>query len=312
MKKTALKFAFILMSFVNTVQFSYSQTITDSSDYYQKTVVLETFNGGEFVGKILKNDEREILIETKDKGKIIIPKFEVKSIKDLTDGDLNSKGEYIGEEVFSTRYFITTNALPIRKGDHYVLWNLYGPELQFGVKKNLGLGIMTTWIGTPIVGSIKYTSQLSENSSIGCGALIGTGAWFAYDFYLGLPYGVYTYGNRKQNISFSAGYGIIGYGGTADGNVLLAVAGMKKVGKKISLVFDSFILPQVRNNTSAFDPTTNTYYNTTTYSPVALLLPGIRVHGGVKSAFQFGFAGIYADNNMTPLPIPFLQWYVKL
>jgi hypothetical protein len=77
--------------------------------------------------------------------------------------------------------------------------------------------------------------------------------------------------------------------------MLLSAAGMTKVGKKVSLVFDSFIVPPKN-----FSGTT------------ALLIPGLRIQTASDRAFQFGFAGIYTDSEFVPLPIPFVQWYKKI
>lgn len=275
------------------------------------TYIIETYNGGQFIGEILRQNEKEVLINTKDRGQISIPKYEVKVLRVLKSGELNAKGIYMPEEVFSTRYFITTNGLPIKKGENYVLWNLYGPEIHFGVGKNIGVGLMTSWFGMPIIGSAKYSININEKINIGVGSLFGTGSWAAPDFALGLPYGVFTYGDRRNNINFSGGYGIVAYEGIAEGKALMSIAAMKKVGKKVSIVFDSFIVPEVRFTNSTYDPNTNIETTTNKYSVFAILIPGIRIQEDPNKAFQFGFAGIYANGEFVPLPIPFLQWYRK-
>lgn len=311
MKTKILGCILLLLALFNFCSRSYAQDNNDTTVYYHIIYIVETYNGGQFIGEIIKKDEKEVLIDTKDRGKVSIPKYEVKAIRELKDGEINAKGEYIPEEIFSTRYFITTNGLPIKKGENYVLWNLYGPEIHFGVGKNIGVGLMTTWFGVPIIGSAKYSIQLNEKTNIGLGTLLGTGSWAASDFYLALPYGVLTYGDRRKNISFSGGYGVIAYGGISDGNALLSVAGMIKIGSKVSFVFDSFIVPQVRFVNTTYSPNTNIYTTTTSYSPVALIIPGLRIQGDKNKAFQFGFAGIYGNNEFTPIPIPFIQWFRK-
>ncbi|MBI2281448.1 MAG: hypothetical protein HYU68_12290 [Bacteroidetes bacterium] len=96
-----------------------------------------------------------------------------------------------------------------------------------------------------------------------------------------------------------------------EGNALLSVAAMKKVGKKISLVFDSFIVPHVRFTNTNYEPLTDIETTTTKYSVVAILIPGIRIQGEPDRAFQFGFAGFYGNGEIAPFPIPFLQWFRK-
>ncbi len=132
--------------------------------------------------------------------------------------------------------------MPIKKGEHYVQWNLFGPDFQFGLGKNLGVGIMTSWVGIPIIGTIKKSWQLGEKTQFAVGALIGTGSWALPDWGGALPFGTLSFGDRSKNIAISAGYGAIWQNGDLDGGALASIAGMIKVSPKISLVFDSFIL----------------------------------------------------------------------
>lgn len=261
----------------------------DTTKTTDKLYIIITYEGGEFIGKIISQDAREILIETQDRGQILIPKYQIKEMKELKPGELSPSGEYIPAQIFATRYFITTNGLPIEKGESYILWNLYGPDFQFGVGKNLSVGILTTWFGVPIIGSVKYSLQLGENTSLGIGTLLGTGSWAAPEFGLALPYTALTFGNRRSNLTFSAGYGAVWSEGESEGRALLSVAGMTKVTKNMSLVFDSFIIP----------------------GTVALLIPGFRFQSKDDKAFQFGFAGIVVDSELLPALIPFIQWFKK-
>jgi hypothetical protein len=231
-------------------------------------------------------------------------------------------GEYIPAEVFSTRYFINTNALPIEKGESYIQWNLYGPDFQFGVGKNFGVCIMSSWVGMPIVGSFKYSIPVAGKFNVGVGMLAGTLSWVRPDAGGVLPFGIATLGDRRRNISASAGYVALFYDGQNDGRALVSFSAMTKIGRKISLVFDSFIVMpgQMETRTGyqyVYDPVTSTYqYQQYTYQQrkpgVTLLLPGLRWQTRSKSAFQFGFGGIRYDNEFVPAPIPMVQWYTKL
>lgn len=264
-----------------------------------KLYVITKNDGTEFVGKIISMNAREYLIDTKKMGLVYIPKHEIKDVKEVKEGELNATGEYIPSEVFSTRYFVTTNALPIEQGESYVQWNLWGPDLQFGVRKNFGIGIMTSWVGIPVVGTAKYSFNLGKKFNAGIGTLIGTGSWAAPDFGLALPFGSLTYGDRRYNLNFSFGYGAVLIEGDSEGKALLSVGGMAKVGKKISLVLDSFIIP-------------NTSGNSNQSNGIAIIVPGMRWQTNSNAAFQLGFAGVVYEGQAEPIPIPMLQWYRKL
>lgn len=302
-----------------------------------KLYLVIKFDGAEFLGSIKSYDAHELLISTENVGDVFIPKHLIKEIREVNP---EMYKEFSGEELFATRYFITTNGLPIKKGDNYIQWNLYGPDFQFGIAKNFGIGIMTSWMAIPVIVNAKYSIKLGENTHMALGALLGTGSWAYPDFGGILPFASFTYGNRKNNITFSSGYGSLFYTNDvynpntnishkekmSEGRVLISVAGMVKINTKISLVFDSFISPwgpkmtttewidkgQWNNDGTVYTPN---YISTTVTkkSPnLAILLPGIRWQLDSKKAFQFGFTGLYYDGKFLPFPIPMVQWYLKL
>lgn len=311
-----LAFLFLLFTSTNFIFAQNEQEITKSDT--SKIFIIVKHDGTQFVGNILSQDAREVLIETKETGQVIIPKHEIKEIRELKANELSSSGTYTPAEVFSTRYFITTNGLPIEKKESYVQWNLFGPDFQFGVGKNFGLGIMTSWFAIPIIGTAKYSIRISENVNLGVGALLGTGSWTAPDFGIALPFSSLTFGDRKRNITFSGGYGAIFDDNGGSGRTLFSIAGLVKAGKKICIVFDSFIVPPGEYYTYdeyQYDPVTG---NTTITQArkrragLALLIPGIRWQIDSEKAFQFGFAGLSYDREFVPSPIPMVQWYRKL
>ncbi|MBN2892585.1 MAG: hypothetical protein JXL97_12025 [Bacteroidales bacterium] len=262
----------------------------------KKLYVITKNDGAQYTGYIKSQDAREIYLESNSIGDVIIPKHEILKIEEIKSGEIDNKGNFMGKTIFSTRYFITTNGLPIEKGESYVQWNWYGPDFEFSIGKNFGIGLMTSWVGIPIIGTVKYAIPIKENISFGIGALVGTGSWVLPEYGGFLPYGVFTLGNYTSNINFSAGYGAVFFDGDTEGRALMSVAGISKVSNKISLVFDSFIAPSFSANKDAF----------------ALIIPGIRWQVENKSAFQFGFGGIYADNEFLPVPIPMVQWFRKI
>lgn len=294
MKKSIFLKITLIMLLVVGIKISYAQTDTTKT---AKIWVITTNDGGEFVGEIKYQDAKEILIITKDRGEISIPKYQVKEMKEVTENETNRNGGYIPEEIFSTRYFITTNGLPIKKGENYILWSLAGPDFEFGVAKNFSVGVITSWFAYPIIGNIKYSFPVQKKLSIGTGLLIGTSTWGSGNLFFAsaIPYASITHGDRKSNITFSLGMSAFYFNDKTNNRVLASVSGMNKVGKKVSLVFDSFIIL----------PSNNTGYS-------ALLIPGIRMQTNADRAFQFGFAGILADNEAVPLPIPLVQWFKKI
>ena len=283
---------------------------TDSLGTDDQTYRILQNDGTEILGKILKEDPRELLILTTDGREIIVPQYVVKKIEALSSTDFNAQGAFIGEDKFASRYFLTTNGLNIKKGEHYVQWNLFGPDMQFAVTDNIGVGAMTSWVGIPIIGTIKYSKEIVDNTQVAVGALVGFGSWAAPDIGGALPYATLSFGNRTRNIALTAGYGAIFFDGPAEGRALASVAGMAKISSKVSFVFDSFILLP-GGERQVYD-----YYADRSHTErrpgFAVLVPGLRWHRSEGSAFQFGFAGIISDGDALPVPIPMVQWFKSL
>lgn len=311
MKKNLFAALLFLFSLV-----AYSQS-TDTSASSAPVYKIVKTDGGEIIAKILSQDAREIFVLTNDGRKFYVPQHLVKEIILLESEDFNSAGTYIGEDKFATRYFISTNGLPIKKGEHYVKYGLFGPEIQFGVEKNFGVGLITSWIGVPIILTAKKSWTLNKDVHLALGALAGTGSWALISGGGVLPFGSITFGDRRKNISFSAGYGAIFFEGNTEGAALGSVAGMIKVSPKISLVFDSFILlpGTTETNTSQFNPSTGQVENINVRERRpggALIIPGLRWHQSEGKAFQFGFTAITNGEELAPVFIPSLQWFRTL
>lgn len=289
----------IIMLFVSFITiFSYAQNDTLQKSDSTVYKILKT-DGDFLIGKILKQDSREILLLTSDNREIYVPQYIIKEITPLEANEFDYKGDFVGEDKFATRYFITTNGLPIKKGEHYVQWNLFGPDFQFGLGRNFGAGIMTSWSGIPVIGTIKKSFILGEKSQFALGALVGSGTWAAPNFGGALPFATLSFGDRRANIAFSGGYGMFWADGSGAGRGLASIAGMVKVSTKLSLVFDSFILtPRVNDNFNQ--------------PLIALVIPGVRWHQEEGKAFQFGFTGVVVDGDLFPVPIPMVQWYRTL
>lgn len=312
-------FLMLFMLCISTVAFSQ----IDSSHIREKQLVrLVKTDKGELLGYIVSEDAREILFDTKDGRRIYIPQHTIAEIIVVKNSELDKAGQFLGEETFATRYFLTTNGLPLKKGQHYVQWNLFGPDLQFSLGDNFGVGLMTTWIGAPIVVNAKKSFKLAENTYLAVGALAGSFSYIDPDFYLALPFASISYGDRMKNIAFSAGYGNAWLDGESNGRFITSIAGMVKITPRTSLIFDSFIVMRGASQETVqeffiFNPATGQNERTTRTvterggPPVVLIIPGVRWNYSSKSAFQFGFTGIAYDGEFGAA-IPLVQWFTAL
>jgi len=258
-----------------------------AQDYDPEQVyVIAKNDGTRYVGNILSSDAREVLIRTSGLGDILIPKHEIQSITEFTGDD-----KY--KEAFATRYFLTTNGLPILKGDSYIQWTLLGPDLHFGVHDNFSMGLMTSWVGVPVIGSAKYTGAIGPGKTYAVGVLAGTAIWNPGDFIMILPYSALTFGGQSANISLSAGYGFLKFEEESGGQFLFSVGALRKITRSGTLVFDSMIIP--------LDD-----------EIVMVLVPGLRLQTRERSAFQFGIPGVFFSGDTQSLGFPFISWFRKL
>jgi hypothetical protein len=280
-----LCFTLALCFFGSQSVFAQTPNTTAAATDTTKYLVVKN-DGNEYVGIIISDDGREVLIQTTTLGKVYIPKSDIKSIRPLDLVEDVKKGEFNSAGVFTTRYQFTTNCFPIKKGENYAMVNLYGPEVHFAVHKDFSVGVMSTWIGSPLALALKYTRGTSNPKiNYGAGALIGTSGYLnSGRGFGGLYWGMITYGDRRTNVTLSVGYGhfndgdnstyaqavyvpgtypttdfwiqdlpISGYEQVQYGiNVeapIIGLAGQTKVGKKASFIYDCmFLMGRSRNN----------------------------------------------------------------
>ena len=198
----------IFLIFIFSIHLSFYSQKTDSLS--SKNLVLVTkIDGGEFIGEIISDDGREILLMTTTIGKIYINKSDISNIS-AVDEESNNKigGEFRAEGPFTTRYFFTNNSLPIKKKEHYAMIQLYGPEVHFSVSDKLSLGVMASWIASPIAIASKLCLYSKNNTHISMGNIVGNSGYLFQGKVFGcLHWLTITKGDRMKNFSFSAGYG---------------------------------------------------------------------------------------------------------
>lgn len=172
------------------------------------TYVIKKNNGTEYIGKIISDDGREVLIATKELGNIYIPKADITSIKVVNIEKEMVNNVYRGKGVFTTRYQFSTNAFPLEKDENYGMINLYGPEVHFAINKRISIGLMASWIASPLVLAVKYTIPTSnEKINFGFGTLLGTSGYLNQaKGFGGLHWGMVTFGDRTKNVTLSLGY----------------------------------------------------------------------------------------------------------
>jgi len=178
--------------------------------------LIKKTDGNEIFGYIISDDGREILLETKSIGNVYISKADIKEMVVVENKDNKelAYGEYRNAGPYTTRYYFTTNALPIKKREDYAMINLYGPEVHFAVTDNFSLGVMATWIASPIALAAKYSFDSKSKTHFALGGIFGSSGYlYQGQAFGGLYFATLTQGDRKSNVSLSAGYGHVNMGG---------------------------------------------------------------------------------------------------
>ncbi len=324
----------------------------ETPDTPEQLHAVTKIDGMEYIGEILSDDGREILLNTDALGKIYIPKSEIKTIVKVEDYKYVKFGEFRSTGPFTTRYSFTNNAHPVSKGENYALLNLYGPEVHFALSDNFSLGIMSTWIASPMILALKYSIPTENpNLNFSLGTLMGTSGYLNnFRGYMGLHWANVTIGNRMNNISLAAGYGYIDagfdnmmyapgvyYNEYPDRNLpapithgpMASIAGVAKVGSKVSFVFDSMIMYVMDGASSdVYEETQQSYYDTITDQYIdpqftitvserkgiaMMFMPGLRFQKSEKNAFQFNLSGVayIGKNESFSFPFPMCTWFIR-
>lgn len=280
MKATFFCITFLMLCTTTFAQEPVKDSSNVSWDWYHITMK----DGYEYVAQILSDDGREILIYTREVGKIYLLKSDVKKVEKIENTKQVIDGTYINAGPFTTRYYFINNAFPIKRGENYAMVHLWGPEVHFATTNNFSIGAMTTWIGSPfgVVGKYSFNSK-DPKKCVSLGTIMATSGYLSqFRGFGGLHFANFTYGTRTSNITLSAGYGYYNTGFEelvyqegysviwndgayptvpytekyrTKGGILFGVSGLSKVGAKATFIFDVMTVFS-QPNTTYVDQTT--------------------------------------------------------
>ncbi len=282
----------------------YSQQDSTQLTTPQKYSRIIKNDGSEYIGIIIRQDAREVLVKTENLGEIIIPKHEIKLIEEITDSEVKDDGEIWPRNRLTSRYTLTTNGFPVKKGEGYLRVMPAGIDCQFPITDNWSIGGMTSWYGIPLIVTTKVSAALDDELHVSAGMLYGNllhGAAFAgestFSYGGGIGFANLTFGGEENNLNLSAGYGFVHYP-TSEftptgsitttgvyGTTMFSIGGMSRVTKRGTFVFDSMGLISDGS----------IYY---------WLNPAIRYMPQPDNIWQFGLSLAGADDFLIPIPIP--------
>ncbi len=259
----------------NQAQAQADTAFNDTNYYY-----IGTLDGGQFLGKIISKNDREFYIDTRDKGKMYIPKYVISEIKHVNtytqSGSNTHKPGGNDHQIYPpnphpSRYYYSPSALPIEKGEGYInctYFLLY--QAQYGLTDHISLGGTMTIVGMPAMFNVKWSQKVRRNLYIGAGGQIGKTWWTSNSDAIGVGFVNATLGNEESNITLNGGYGFYG----KEHINLVSIAATQRISKKLSLMFEAWSILQPN------------------YDPIFFGGPGFRLYAGKKATWDFGFIAL--------------------
>jgi hypothetical protein len=291
--------------------------------FKQKMYSIEMYDGATFTGTFVSESILQIVIATQSLGTITIDKSKIKSRMEILDTAYKN-GEYWFENPNATRYVIGPSAFSLKKGEgYYQNLYLFGQSVNFGITDHFSIGAGTeiasiifaqeapkVFFLTPKVGFV-----ISTNFKVGAGVLyvhVAEGGSSKSRTDLGVIYGLGTYGNFNNNITFGLGWGFHRFKTTdyltqqtsIDKGIypkpIITISGMTRVSKRVGLVSENWIFP-----ISTYD---NGSANSTGSKVQVAYSLGVRFMGE-RIAVDFGFAN--TNNSGITLGIPYIDFVLK-
>ncbi len=224
----------------------FSSTFIQAQTTDTTLVQIETVDGNEFIGNIVKEDSLKIVLKTDKLGEISIQKSDIKS-QTLINTQQIKDGKFWFPNPQSTRYFWAPNGYGLKKGEGYyqniyVLWN----QFTYGITDNFSLGggvIPLFFFGgtaTPVFATAKFSIPIQKDKiNLGGGVIAGT--IIGEDMVgFGILYGVSTFGTPDNNVTLGLGYGFAN--GEWASSPLINLCGLFRVSSRFYFLTENYYI----------------------------------------------------------------------
>lgn len=306
-----MKYGIVILFFTcvayNTV-FAQSEEIASSvnkADTTQIDYIVELVNNSIITGKKVSDDGREVGIMTSDKGLILIPKYQIRTMS-IASSMPTVSGKRVFPNPHPGRYYYSPSGIPMKKGEGYIQSIYYlAFQAQYAISDNWSIGAFTPLWAAPFLVNVKYTKVLGEsddkkqNLYFATGIQAGSLSYIDPGTWLGVGYAGLTFGNPESNISINGG--VLG----------------------VSSRYYSWTWDQYSRETET-RPAISICWNTRVSSTASFMGefwyvgnlvvggPGMRFYSGRKNAIDIALLGAYnIDWGGGGFGVPFVSWTRK-
>lgn len=263
-------------------------------------------DGSTLVGFIVSQTAKEIVFDIKGGERVTIPQYRISNIEIVEKPVEDELAAETDTHPFNTRYFYSTNGLPLKKGEHHIRCSLTGPTIQFGLGYDFQVSITTTWIVAPLIVGLKKNFHLEGNVHFSTGIVAGHFLYLYDDAIITAPFIGLTIGDVKRNITINAAYANASYRNSKNNfsKLITTVGAMATVSKKITLVFDNIILhrAEAQGEISGFTQPGEIL------PTIFIVMPGLRYNHKTRNAYQFGLMGIFDSKDGFAFALPTFQY----
>jgi hypothetical protein len=309
---------FVVFDFnLGEIEIAKKDVVSEDRNMVKSAVIIKTTNNSSYFGFIIGVTSNTLIMKSS-----LLDSFEIQSntIEEITlsGAYVNRKGANWFSNPNATRYFFAPSAIPLKKREGY-FQNAYllANSVNIGLTNNITLGggvvIPLLFYITP-----KISYPVYKNLYLGAGILFTQAFVSEVNLSAGIGYGLITVGNQEHNVTLGSGYGFAKFDSSykATKMPIITFNGMSRIGKRLSLVTENWLIPRASYNVDSiwYDDNGMQYVEQIPIKKDFYTLAGslgLRFMPGVKTSVDFSVVGIRANPYQNYLFFPYLDFVYK-